>query len=384
MRTGFSRLTTMDALTTAALAFVCSRLFCGLFVYLGNYYRQANQLMPGVWEGASNKWLNPWTTYDSAYYLSIARTGYETLTAPFFPLYPLLLRLGGDTQTGMVIAGVLISNLTFAAALYVLYLLTEMDYGQSAAKAAVWLLAFFPTTAFFSALYTESTFLLLLLLCFYAAHQHQWMAAGICGALASLSRNPGALLCLVLVLEYLRAQNFSWRKLEVPHLFFASLPLVSFVGVQVYLWGTLGTPFASVAVQQQFYRAPSWPWEPVWRDLLGFFSYLNYDLVTFVNLACICAVVYLTIRYRQRIRPTHALLLYGLVLMNLTYSLRVPPETTGAARYLSTAFPFIQLLGYHVTRPATLWNRRRLACSGIYAYLCFLFSFLFGLKSFLG
>ena len=340
--------------------------------------------MPGVWKGVDNGWLNPWTTYDSFYYLAIAEVGYQNLTAPFFPLYPLLLKLGGNSQTGMAIAGIVISNLAFAAALYFLYRLTEMDYGREAATAAVWLLAFFPTAAFFSAVYTESTFLLLLLLCFYSARKHQWMLAGLAGALASLSRNPGALIFVALGLEYLREQEYSWKKLELPHLFFVSMPLVSFIGVQAYVWKALGTPMAAVAVQQQFYRAPTWPWEPIWRDMLGFFSYLDFDLVTFVNLSSIFIAVILAIRYQRILRPSYAILLFGLILMNLTYALRIPPQTTGTIRYLSTAFPFIQLLGFYATRPTSLFFKYRLAGSGLYFYICLIFSFLFGLKSFLG
>ena len=337
-----------------------------------------------MWEGANNTWLNPWTTYDSVYYLEIARVGYQYLTAPFFPLYPLLLRFGGDSQTGLTIAGICISNLAFAAALYFLYRLTEIDYGREAAAAAVWLLAFFPTTAFFSAVYTESTFLLLLLFCFYSARKQQWMLAGLAGALASLTRNPGALIFIALSLEYLRAQEYSYKKLELPHLFFVSLPLVSFLIVQTYLWKVLGTPMAGIAMQENFYRTLSWPWEPVWRDMIGFITYLDFDLVTFVNLASIFIAFSLVIRYRRQLRPAYALLLFGLILMNLIYALSIPPQTTGTIRYLSTAFPLIQLLGYHASRPDSLLSRYRLVSSGLYFYICLLFSFLFGLKSFLG
>lgn len=383
-RIDFSKEISIDALKTVAVAFFCSRLFCGLFVYLGHFYRKIPDFMPGVWHGVENFWLNPWTTYDSVYYLGIARVGYQDLTAPFFPLYPLLLRLGGDTQTGMALAGIVLSNLAFAAALYFLYRLTELDFGHEAARMAVWVLALFPTTAFFSALYTESTFLLLLILSFYSARKKQWILAGIAGALASLTRNPGVLIFMALGLEYLRAQDYSWRKLEAPHLFFVSLPLIAFIGVQVYLWKTLGTPLAAVGVQQRFYRAPTWPWEPIWKDMVGFFSYLNFDLVTFVNLASIFIVLFLTVRYWRALKPAYALLMLGLILMNLIYALRLPPHTTGTARYLSTAFPFIQLLAFHASQPVSWIYKYRLASSGLYVYICLLFSFLFGLKSFLG
>jgi len=374
----------MSRWKTVTAAFVSSRVACALFVYFGHMQRDMAQHIPGRWEGVGNGWLNPWTLYDSEYYLAIAREGYQSLTTPFFPLYPLFMRIGGQSETGLAWAGFIISNISLIAALYFLYRLTELDYDSKTAATAVWLLAFFPTTAFFSAVYTESLFLLLLILCFYAARTKRWLAAGLAGGLAGLCRNPGALIFIALTLEYLRAQDFSLKKLEIPHCFFVCLPLVSFIGVQVFHWKSLGTPLATVAMQQYFYRSSNWPWEPVWQDLIGFFTFLDFDLVTFVNLVAIFLLFFLTVRYRQQLRPAYALLMFGLIFMNLIYALRIPPHTTGTVRYLSTAFPFIQLLGYYASRKSSLLNKHRLATSGLYLYICFLFSFLFGLKSFLG
>jgi Gpi18-like mannosyltransferase len=369
---------------TIIAAFVTSRLTCGFFAYFGHLQRNTGPQIPGRWEGVSSWWLNPWTLYDSKYYLSIAREGYRELTAPFFPLYPMLMRFGGQSETGMAVAGIIISNIALLAALYFLYRLTELDFDSRTATGAVWLLVFFPTTAFFSAVYTESTFLLLLLLCFYSARKHQWMIAGLAGTLASLCRNPGVLIFAALALEYLREQEYSWQKLELPHLFFVSLPLVSFIGVQAYLWELLGSPLAAVAVQQQFYRALTWPWEPIWRDALGFFTFFDFNLLQFVNVISIFIAIILAAKYWRILRPSYAILLFGLILMNLAYPLVIPPHTTGTIRYLSTAFPFVQLLGFYATRPTSLFFKYRLASSGLYFYICLLFSFLFGLKSFLG
>lgn len=369
---------------TALVSFFLSRFVVGLFTYLGHGQRSLQADLPGRWGGVANWWLNPWTTYDSEYYLRIARQGYDAVTSTFFPLFPILLKLGGGSEIGMAVVGVVISNICFLAALYVLYKLTEIDYGEKTATASVWLLAFFPTTAFFSAVYTESLFLLLLLLSLYAARRRGWLIAGLLGFLAALTRNPGVLIFAALGLEYLHANEFSWKRLELPHLFFVSLPLVAFIGVQAHLWNTLGIPLAGVASQQRFYRGPAFPWEPIGKDLLGFFTFLDFDLLTFVNLGFLALAFFLAIRYRRDLRPAHAVLLFGVILMNLTYAQKIPPHTTATVRYLSTAFPFVQLLGLDLARPASWSGKHRLALGGIYLYTCLLFSFLFGLKSFLG
>lgn len=66
------------------------------------------------------KYLSPFASWDAAYFLRIATHGYELEHQhAFFPLYPLLLRLGASllcgvgipTLTGCLIVGFLLSNL---------------------------------------------------------------------------------------------------------------------------------------------------------------------------------------------------------------------------------------------------------------------------------
>jgi hypothetical protein len=372
-----------EAWKTAFFAFLASRLLSGLFVYMGHFQRPQVP-GPGVWGGISNWWLNPWTTFDSIYYIVIAGQGYRAgdVTTAFFPLYPWLLNLGGSDETGMAAAGVLISNLSFLTALYLLYRLTEMDFGPRVSKKTVWLLAFFPTTAFFSAVYTESVFLLLVLASFYAARHDRWGLAGLCGLLASLARNPGVLIFVVLALEYSRSLDYDFRRFRMSSFSFISMPLFGFIAMQTYLWYRIGVSLAGVSTQESFYRSPGWPWEPFWKDLTGFFSYLHFDFITFINLMVIILTAFFLVRFRRDLRPSYGLFMVGLILMNLIYYIKVPPHTTGTARYILTAFPFFQLLALSVDRGVLRRFARPLA--GIYCYTCLLCSFLFGFKYFLG
>ena len=61
-------------------AFISSRLLCSGLVYFGHSKRTFLSPVPGGWEGIENWWLNPWTTYDSQWYLQIAVDGYQTHT----------------------------------------------------------------------------------------------------------------------------------------------------------------------------------------------------------------------------------------------------------------------------------------------------------------
>ena len=130
-----------------------------------------------------NVMLDVMARWDSGFYLGIARDGYsitpgQMSTVAFFPVYPMLMNLLSPLVGGnLVLAGVLVSNLLFFVALVFLYLLTELVFGDSAtAQRTIFYLAAFPTAFFFSAVYTESTFLAFSIGTFYfAASAHVGM-----------------------------------------------------------------------------------------------------------------------------------------------------------------------------------------------------------------
>lgn len=103
------------------------------------------------------QWLWQWGSFDGVHYLMLAKNGYDGFgTQVFFPLYPMLMNLFSNFLNPLV-AGLLISNLSILLAAIVLYSLTKNKW-------AVAFLFAFPTSFFFGAIYTESFFLLLVLL----------------------------------------------------------------------------------------------------------------------------------------------------------------------------------------------------------------------------
>jgi hypothetical protein len=154
--------------------------------------------------------------FDSAFYLGIAAHGYgasAASTTAFYPLYPLAIRVIGIVVGSDVIAGVLISAACFAGALVLLHRLTELELGRRAADAAVLLLAFAPLSFFFTAVYTESIFLLLSVGAVFAARRERWMLAGVLGALAALTRPTGILLVVPIAIARLRRRRGLDRQL---------------------------------------------------------------------------------------------------------------------------------------------------------------------------
>ena len=159
-----------------------------------------------------------WERSDGLWFLRIADGGYGATdhSAVFFPLYPMLVRgvswaLGGHPLP----ASLLVSNLSFLGALVVLYRLTAREWGRRVARNSVLLMALFPTSFFYLAPYSESTFLLCAVGAFAAARSRRWPLAGALGALAALTRNVGVVLAPALAVEAIHQHIESRRRSRV-------------------------------------------------------------------------------------------------------------------------------------------------------------------------
>jgi len=186
----------------------------------------------GGWAGTL---VEPLRLWDGLWYKLIAEEGYgeHVNTYPaFWPLFPWLMRLGSDiTGVATETAGWVIANASFLVALTLLYRLVALDFDRTIARRTVVALAVFPTSLFFSAVYTESLFLLLAVGALYAARRGVWFTAGALGLLAALTRSQGIFLLLpfaVLLWQQFGPALRSPRRWPgvVPTLIFAALPVL--------------------------------------------------------------------------------------------------------------------------------------------------------------
>lgn len=164
-----------------------------------------------------------WDNMDGVHYTSIAQNGYFQYEQAFFPGYPFLIRLfsrGLGLDPSWV--GFILSNIFALINGLLLYKLLESYFkpdnlrhsGESRAQSrddsrienkSFWSIIFlfaFPTSFFFSAVYTESFFLFLILSAFYFSHKQKYLLAGIFGALASFTRLVGIFLFPALLIEW--------------------------------------------------------------------------------------------------------------------------------------------------------------------------------------
>jgi hypothetical protein len=159
-------------------------------------------------------WLDVWLRWDSAWYLGIARNGYEFFgnagSVAFFPVYPLAIRSIGGLLGDVTLGAWIVSNVATLGAFLVLYkLVQEMGGDRGTAARSTLYLAVYPTAFFLIAVYTESTFLFLAVSAFYCAHRRIWPGAALFAMLASATRIVGVVLLGMIVLEWAAAQGWT-------------------------------------------------------------------------------------------------------------------------------------------------------------------------------
>jgi hypothetical protein len=131
--------------------------------------------------------------WDGRWYRIVAARGYllepgRQSDPAFFPLYPLLLRVGHTFGLGYLAAGLVISNIAFLAALTAFEALTRELHGARFARRATVYVAVFPLGFVFSMMYPESLVLCAIAVAALAAMRRRWFVTALVGAIGTLAR----------------------------------------------------------------------------------------------------------------------------------------------------------------------------------------------------
>jgi hypothetical protein len=197
--------------------------------------------------------LSSLTSWDSRYYLGIAGSGYHAAPVfgpyvdfAFFPLFPILVRIGSLLTLGNIdLAGVLVANAAFGGALVALYALSIRHMSRDQAIWSLIFLSLAPGAVAFAMAYTEGLFLLFAVGAFLAAERNRAAAMGVLFALAALTRPPGILLGLPLLVLVLRDPGLRARRAWA-WLILGPIALAAF---SAYLGGVTGDPLAWLHAQ---------------------------------------------------------------------------------------------------------------------------------------
>jgi Gpi18-like mannosyltransferase len=226
---------------------------------------------PGVHVAEStNPILAVWGRWDAVHYLDIARRGYVGTDMAFFPLFPVLIRIVGTFVGNDLVAGLVVSNVAFFFGLLFFYKLVEHQYNRAVAHRAIFYISIFPTAVFFSAVYTESLFFALTVASFYYIREHRWLAAGLLGALAALTRVEGVLLVVPYAIEVFSPggahpwlHSFASRGRTV-RIILGVLLIPAGLGLYMaWLWILNGDPLTFSHIQSHWDRKLAFPWVSV-------------------------------------------------------------------------------------------------------------------------
>lgn len=291
-----------------------------------------------------------WKCADAYHYLCIARDWYipegdidRVVQLVFLPGYPIAVRAMFFLARDYILAGMLVSILSFAGALCVIYRLVLLDHDEGTALRTIVFLCLMPGAFFFTAPMSESFFLLLSAACLYSARKERWLLAGVFGALASFTRSLGLMLFVPLFMEMvaslLHGNRRAWRgaaALALVPMGFAAYCLINYF--------VAGDPFRFL-----YYQKTHW-----FQELGLFFNTAAYQTryalgagknelmgLWIPNLAVIVFSLAILIFGAKRLRASYTLwaVAYYVVAIGATWLLSAP-------RYMAVLLPIPMSLAF--------------------------------------
>lgn len=287
--------------------------------------------------------LDIWARWDTGWYHLIASNGYSqnfnVLTTKsdiaFFPLYPLFIRVFSfflidfsNHKTLFLVFALLVSNISFLIALFVIYKLAKrIGLSDAVSESTILLIIFYPYSFFFSAAYSESLFLLFFVLCLFFCATSKWTMAAISGGFLALTRPLGIVIVLPILVRYLIENKFKIQIKQVAP--FALIPL-GFVLFLYHGYTLTGDFLAPMNNQLAWGKVFQMPWTTIvspnyWRPVIN-----EFDLI-FTVIAIILLIVYIVKRIPYFEWALYSLILvvsplfYGVLQSNARYSIVAVP-----------------------------------------------------------
>lgn len=298
----------------------------------------------------------PWERFDTLWLAHIAGSGYTAGSpdAAFYPLVPLLMRLGGLAVGDSVLAGLLIDTAALAGALVLLHRLVAADFDERVARRSVLAIALFPAAFFLVAPYTEAVFLLLVVGAFTAMRGRRFVTAGVLIALAALCRPTGVTLLAPLLVELAllwrerrrRGGRFPYRDAMVA----MALPLGAMAGWFLYARSVLGLPEGPVSAEaQRWGQTLAWPWQVVADSLAAIVQ--GHHVEEVLNLAAALGVVAcLALMVRRRFPWSYVAYVAACLPLLFLREARFTPMQSDF-RFIVVLFPLFVLAGTRRSRP---------------------------------
>jgi hypothetical protein len=221
-----------------------------------------------------NPFWDRFARWDSGWYYGIAANGYHHVDGgrsnlAFFPVYPQLMGIAGralgGAQEDFYFAGILITWLSFAIAMPLLYRLARLDLSADAALRATIYTAVFPSAYFFGVVYSEALFLLMLLCAALAFRTRRWMWAALAAMVMTGTRVNGVMFLPALALIGWDAAGDGWRDRRAA-VIAAACGLAGIGAYSVFVYSLSGNPF------EWYESITHWGYHPGGNPLAGLFA----------------------------------------------------------------------------------------------------------------
>lgn len=289
-----------------------------------------------------SNYLNAVLQWDGGHYLAISKFGYlNPGDFAFFPLYPFLIKTLSLAFGSEVIWGLIISNTAFLVFLLFFYQTLSKKYSKQVAFNSTILYLLFPTAFFATTFYSESLFLFLTYLSFWAMENKKYLIASLAINLSSLTRLLGAALVLSFFYKYFSHLNSAKIKFDHQILY----PLLSALGIivySIYLMIEVGNPFEFASVQALWGREIADPVTTIlaysWSFMFGikpFMDYLDFSLT----------VLFLTVLIAGRKKISSSLWIFSMLAILIPAS---SSTLTSMPRYLLSSIGAFIIVGKYL------------------------------------
>lgn len=239
---------------------------------------------------------------DTPHYINIAAHGYYGTgeyanQIVFYPLYPLFMKIAAFVVRDYFVAGVLVSNVCLGVSACFLYRLTAHELGREEAVDSVAIYMVYPFGVFLVSVFTESLFIMLVLMCLTYLKEKKWLIAGIVGMLAALSRSQGIALFVPAVYEAI-VYMVEQKKFKVKCLPVCLVPAGTFIYLLINKI-VQGDWFAFVAHEEAepWYNTSHWISDNLTQHYnmameQGSLSYIIYWVQLFLYFFAVVALLY--------------------------------------------------------------------------------------------
>jgi hypothetical protein len=321
--------------------------------------------------------------WDAQWYLGIVTDGYKwdgdrnrQQNVVFFPAFPAAIRVAGQLAgENWLTVGLVLALAAFLWALSYLYRLARDLLDPDQARTAVWALAAYPFSVYYSAPYTEGFYLLGSVATFYHLTKHQWWRASLWGLFVALCRPNGFFVAVpagIFVLHHMYRE----RRVVLAAVPAVVAPVLGILSYSLFLYVRFGDPWAWQKGQLAWGRVYPGLWasiQALWEERYeaiathGFYRYSvtsPYDLMYTAAAIFALASVWPTIRR------------FGLAYGVFTAINILPPLLLGGmmsiGRMTSVLFPAFLWLGAILPgRHTSAWIAISCVLQGLIAVLFF-------------